>query len=69
MLFRSYDVASYNPLGYGLMRAGMNPQLTSALSKLFGGGYQLGTNPWGMSGNEPAGGISPTGVTSPYFAG
>jgi hypothetical protein len=62
-----YDAASYNPLGYGLMRAGMNPQLTSALSKLFGGGYQLGTNPWGFSGNEPLGGFSPSGVE--YFAG
>lgn len=62
-----YEAASYNPLGYGLMRAGMNPQLTSALSKLFGGGYQLGTNPWGFSGNEPLGGFSPSGVE--YFAG
>jgi hypothetical protein len=66
-----YQAASYNPYANILQGFGTNPYMVAGAAKLFGGGdrYLLGQNPWGMSGNEPAGGISPTGVTSPYFAG
>ena len=64
-----YQAASYNPYANILQGFGTNPYLTAGTARLFGGGdrYLLGQNPWGMSGNEPLGGFSPSGAE--YFAG
>ena len=63
----AYKAAAYNPLGNALFGAGTNTSLMNALSNS-GSGYQLGSNPWGFTGNEPIGGINPTTGQS-YFAG
>jgi len=63
----AYQASSYNPLANALIGAGTNTSLMNALSNS-GSGYQLGSNPWGFTGNEPIGGINPTTGQS-YFAG
>jgi hypothetical protein len=63
----AYQASSYNPLANALIGAGTNTSLMNALSNS-GSGYQLGSNPWGFTGNEPIGAINPTTGQS-YFAG
>lgn len=61
----AYKAASYNPLSNAFIGAGTNTSLMNALSNS-GSGYQLGSNPWGFTGNEPSFNV---GTPSPYFAG
>lgn len=57
-----------NPFARTLSNLGESREFTTGLGRLFGGGgYQLGSNPWGFSGNEPMGGFNSSGVE--YFAG
>jgi len=63
----AYKAASYNPFSTALIGAGTNTSLMNALSNS-GSGYQLGSNPWGFTGNEPIGAINPATGQS-YFAG
>jgi hypothetical protein len=63
----AYKAAAYNPFSTALIGAGTNTSLMNALSNS-GSGYQLGSNPWGFTANEPIGGINPTTGQS-YFAG
>jgi hypothetical protein len=61
----AYQASSYNPLANALMGAGTNSSLMNAITNT-GSGYQLGSNPWGFTGNEPSFNV---GTPSPYFAG
>jgi len=63
----AYKAAAYNPFSTALIGAGTNTSLMNALSNS-GSGYQLGSNPWGFTGNEPIGAINPATGQS-YFAG
>ena len=59
-----------SPFGDSISGLSSNRQFTSGLEKMFSGSgnYQLGSNPWGSTGNEPPISIGQT-YTSPYFAG
>ena len=60
----NYRASSYNPFSDLLIGAGTNKDLM----RLFGGGgYELGSNPFGFGGNEPE--FSSSGWRSKYFAG
>lgn len=57
-----------NPFARTIGNLGESREFTTGLGKLFsGGGYQLGSNPWGFGGNEPMGGFNSSGIE--FFAG